>query len=102
MRGLDADHSKQLHQQSRRGRVQRGVSATKSVNLGKRLCHQTKKVKPEFKDSRPFEILLGNLQPGGLVVPPLVVVVHGGQAGVAEGSAGIECCSYCYSKFLIF
>ena len=38
-----------------------------------------------------LEVLLGNLEPGGLVVPPLVVVVHGGQAGVAEGSAGIEC-----------
>ena len=40
--------------------------------------------------SHVLEVLLGDAEPGGLVVPPLVVVVHGGQAGVAEGSAVIE------------
>ena len=34
-----------------------------------------------------LEILLRDLEPCGLVVPPLVVVVHGSQAGVAEGGA---------------
>ena len=37
--------------------------------------------------SHVLEVLLGNLKSGGLVVPPPVVVVHGGQAGVAEGGA---------------
>ena len=34
-----------------------------------------------------LEILLRDLEPCGLVVSPLVVVVHGSQAGVAEGGA---------------
>ena len=31
-------------------------------------------------NSHVLEVLLGDAEPGGLVVPPLVVVVHGGQA----------------------
>ena len=34
----------------------------------------------KYGNSHMLEVLLGDAEPGGLVVPPLVVVVHRGQA----------------------